>query len=55
MRFEFRQSIFANAAAVLGDAHQVGSDVVITQKAQDVVTLHNMQLANLHASDFHIV
>jgi predicted metallo-beta-lactamase superfamily hydrolase len=52
---EFRQSIFANAAAVLGVAQQVGTDVVITQDAQDVVTLHNVQLANLHATDFHLV
>ena len=47
--------MFANAAAVLSDAQQVGSDVVITHDSLDVVTLHNMQLANLHASDFHIV
>jgi hypothetical protein len=52
---EFSQSIFADAATVLGDAQQVGTDVVITQDVQDVVTLHNVQLANLHATDFHIV
>ncbi|MGB8399532.1 hypothetical protein [Bradyrhizobium sp.] len=52
---QFSQSMFASAAAVLSDAQQVGSDVVITYDALDVVTLHNMQLANLHASDFHIV
>ena len=52
---QFSQSMFASAAAVLSDAQQVGSDVVITHDALDVVTLHNMQLANLHASDFHIV
>jgi hypothetical protein len=52
---QFSQSMFASAAAALGDAQQVGSDVVITYDAQDVVTLHNTQLANLHASDFHIV
>jgi hypothetical protein len=52
---EFSHSIFADAAAVLGDAQQVGTDVVITQDAQDVVTLHDVQLANLHAADFHLV
>jgi Ca2+-binding RTX toxin-like protein len=52
---QFSQSMFASAAAVLGAAQQVGSDVVITHDALDVVTLHNTQLANLHASDFHIV
>jgi Ca2+-binding RTX toxin-like protein len=52
---QFSQSMFANAAAVLGDAQQVGSDVVIAHDALDVVTLHNVQLANLHASDFHLV
>jgi hypothetical protein len=52
---QFSQSMFANAAAVLDDAQQVGSDVVIAHDALDVVTLHNVQLANLHASDFHIV
>ena len=52
---QFSQSMFANAATVLGDAQQVGSDVVIAHDALDVVTLHNVQLANLHTSDFHIV
>ena len=40
---------------VLNNAQQVGSDVVIAHDSQDVVTLNNMQLANLHASDFHII
>jgi Ca2+-binding RTX toxin-like protein len=52
---EFNQSMFASAAAVLSHAQQVGSDVVITYDALDTVTLDNMQLASLHASDFHIV
>jgi hypothetical protein len=52
---QFSQSMFADAATVLGDAQQVGADVLITHDAQDVVTLHNVQLANLHATDFHIV
>jgi hypothetical protein len=47
--------MFASAAVVLSDAQQVGSDVVITHDALDVVTLHNVQLANLHTSDFDLV
>jgi 20S proteasome alpha/beta subunit len=52
---QFSKSTFADAATALSDAHQVGSDVVIPYNAQDTVTLHNLQLANLHASDFQIV
>ena len=52
---QFSQSMFATVAAVLNDAQQVGSNVVITHDPQNVVTLHNMQLSNLHASDIHIV
>ena len=52
---QFSQSMFADAAAVLSDAQQVGSDVVITHDSLNVVTLHNMQLTNLHASDIFII
>jgi Ca2+-binding RTX toxin-like protein len=52
---QFSQSMFASVAAVLSDAQQVGSNVVITHDPQNVVTLHNMQLSSLHASDIHIV
>jgi Ca2+-binding RTX toxin-like protein len=52
---EFSQSMFASVAAVFDDAQQVGADVVITHDALNVVTLHNTQLADLHASNFHIV
>jgi hypothetical protein len=52
---QFSQAMFANVAAVLNDAQQVGSNVVITHDPQNVVTLHNTQLSNLHASDIHIV
>jgi len=34
---------------------QIGSDVVIAHDAQNVVTLHDVLLANPHLSDFHIV
>jgi tryptophan-rich protein len=54
-QLEFSQSVFADVATALGGAQQVGTDVLIAHDAQDVVTLHNVQLANLHASDFHIV
>jgi Ca2+-binding RTX toxin-like protein len=52
---QFSQSTFADAAAVLSEAQQVVSNVVITHGSQDAVTLQNVQLSNLHASDFHIV
>ena len=52
---QFSQSMFANVAAVLSDAQQVGSNVVITHDPQNVVTLQNTQLSSLHASDIHIV
>jgi hypothetical protein len=52
---QFSQSMFASASALLADTRQVGSDVVIAFDPHDVVTLHNVQLANLHASDFLIV
>jgi hypothetical protein len=52
---QFSQSIFSDPNAALGAAQQVGSDVVITHDVQNVVTLHNVQLANLHATDFYIV
>jgi 20S proteasome alpha/beta subunit len=54
---QFGQSTFADAAAVLNAAQQVASNVVITHDSHstDVVTLQNVQLSNLHTSDFHIV
>ena len=52
---QFSPSMFATVAAVLSDAQQVGPNVVITHDPQNVVTLHNTQLSNLHASDIHIV
>src|SRR5262249_30469086 len=52
---QFSQSMFADAAAVLSDAQQVGSDVVITHDSLNVLTLQNMQLTNLHASDIFII
>ena len=53
--WQFSQTMFADVAAVLSDAHQVGSYVATTHDPQNVVTLQNSQIANLHASDIHIV
>jgi 20S proteasome alpha/beta subunit len=52
---QFSQSLFADAGAALSNAHQIGSDVAIMYDARAIVTLHNLQLANLHTADFHIV
>ena len=52
---QFSQAMFASVAAVLNDAQQVGSDVVITHDPQNIVTVKNMQLSSLHASDIHFV
>lgn len=46
---------FANFAAVLADAHQVGANTVITYDAHDVITLDHVALHNLHASNFLLV
>jgi hypothetical protein len=52
---QFSHLIFSDPTAALSAAQQVGSNVVITHDALDVVTLNHVQLANLHASDFHII
>ena len=52
---QFSQSMFADDDAVLSHAQQVGSDVVITRDSLNVLTLHNMQLTNLQASDIFII
>jgi Tryptophan-rich Synechocystis species C-terminal domain/Putative esterase len=52
---QFSHTIFADANSALSAAQQVGSDVVIAHDEADVVTLHDLQLAALRASDFHIV
>ncbi len=38
-------------AAVLSHMQQVGSDVLVAHDPTNVVTLHDVVLANLHASD----
>jgi len=52
---EIDHTIFADTNAVLAASHQVGADVVITVDADDSITLKNVILGNLTASDFHIV
>ena len=49
---QFDHSTFADFAAVLASAEQVGSDVVITHAA-DALTLKNVSLGNLQSNDFH--
>ena len=48
-------SIFANYAALLGHAAQVGQDVVIPADALNVITLKNVAKASLNAADFHFM
>jgi len=43
---------FANFAAVMAHAAQVGADVVITLDADDTITLLNTKLSSLSAGDF---
>jgi Ca2+-binding RTX toxin-like protein len=52
---QFHDGQFANADAALAAATQVGSGVIITIDAQNSVVLHNVNLADLHASDFDVV
>jgi probable HAF family extracellular repeat protein/VCBS repeat-containing protein len=47
-------SEFADLAAILADAHQVGANTVITH-ANDVLTLDHVALQNLHAHNFLLV
>ena len=48
-------TIFGNFADVQQHMKQVGDDVVITYDGNDSITLHNVQMANLHANDFSFV
>ena len=50
----FDQSAFHDFAAVLANAAQDGSSVVITD-VSNTVTLHNVNVATLHASNFQLV
>jgi len=48
-------TVFANFADVQQHMKQVGDDVVITYDGNDSITLQNVQVANLHATDFFFV
>jgi beta-glucanase (GH16 family) len=48
----FDHTFVPDFAHVIADAKQVGADVVITVDRSDVLTLHNVNLSALHASDF---
>lgn len=53
-QLQFAKNVFANTAAVLSSASQVGDDVVIQTALGDTVTLLNFLLSNLDASDIII-
>ena len=48
------KAIFADVAAVLAAATQVGDDVVITQDASNTITLENVLKTDLSADDFDL-
>ena len=52
---ELHDGLFASSNAALAAATQSGSDVVVTIDAADSIVLHNVHLADLRASDFHVV
>ena len=52
---DIRDGIFADAAAALAAATASGNNTLITIDANNSILLQNVALANLHASDFHIV
>ena len=52
---EFRDGLFADAAAVLAAATASGNDTLITVDAGNTILLKNVAVANLHTGDFHIV
>ena len=52
---EFRDGVFADAAAVLAAATASGSDTLITIDVGNTILLKNVAVANLHTGDFHIV
>jgi Ca2+-binding RTX toxin-like protein len=52
-QIQLPKSEFANFAAVMADAHQVGANTVITYDAQDIITLGHVALSSLHAHNFN--
>jgi hypothetical protein len=51
-KLQFNTSQFANFAAVMASAKQVGNDAVITGDASDTIVLSGVRLSSLTASDF---
>ncbi len=51
----FQKNVFGNYAGVRAAAEQVGRNVEITVDASNTITLVNVQLAKLDASDFYFV
>jgi Ca2+-binding RTX toxin-like protein len=49
---QFNHALFANYAAVMGAAQQVGHDTVITHDANETITLQNVALSSLHPGNF---
>ena len=52
---ELHDGLFADANTALAAAAQTGSDVTITVDSANSIVLHNVALANLHVSDFHVM
>jgi hypothetical protein len=54
-QIEFTTAQFANFAAVMADATQVGANTVITDSASDTITLENVAKSSLSANNFLFV
>jgi hypothetical protein len=54
-KLEFTTSQFANSAAVMADASQVGGSTVINAGASNSIVLQNVNVSQLKASDFIFV
>jgi len=54
-KIQFSTSQFANFAAVMADAKQVGDDTIITGDGNDTIYLDDVQRSSLTASDFVFV
>ena len=52
---KINHTLIGSFKAVLADAHQVGSDTIITIDASDQITLKGVALSSLHAHDFLFV
>jgi len=52
---QLQQSQVGSIANVLADLHQVGANAVLTIDADHVITITNMQVASLSATNFHLV